>query len=79
VVASAAGGHLETVGPLANAVMFPPGDHVAAGEHLRHLAEDATFRAAYGHDLRARQRAEYSFADFLTAVAEWYQAVLSRR
>jgi len=79
VVASAAGGHLETVGPLANAVMFTPGDHVAAGEHLRHLAEDTTFRAAYGHDLRARQRAEYSFANFLRAVVEWYQVVLRGR
>jgi glycosyltransferase involved in cell wall biosynthesis len=79
VVASAAGGHLETVGPLASAVMFPPGDHLAAAIHLRRLAEDATFRAAYGHDLRARQRAEYSFRDFVTAIVEWYQFVLPGR
>jgi glycosyltransferase involved in cell wall biosynthesis len=79
VVASAAGGHLETVGPLAKAVMFPPGDHLAAADHLRYLAEDATFRAAYGRDLRARQHAKYSFANFLRAVVEWYQVVLQER
>jgi len=79
VVATAAGGHLETVGRLANSVMFPPGDHLAAADHLRRLAEDATFRATYGNDLRARQRAEYSFPDFVTSVVEWYHVVLRER
>jgi glycosyltransferase involved in cell wall biosynthesis len=42
VVACAAGGHLETVGLLLNAPMFPPGDTDAAAKGLRSLlSEDA--------------------------------------
>ena len=37
VVASAAGGHLETVAMVANAPLFPPGDVQAAGSALRSL------------------------------------------
>jgi len=79
VVASAAGGHLETVAPLPGAIMFAPGDHVSAGEALRLLAQDAERRACYGRDLRARQQSEYSFANFLAKVVAWYTDVLSER
>lgn len=40
VVASAAGGHLETVGRLREPALFEPGDHVAAGALLRSLLDD---------------------------------------
>ena len=40
VVASAAGGHLETVGELPKARVFPPGDLTAAAEALRSLRAD---------------------------------------
>lgn len=42
VVACAAGGHLETVGLLADAPLFPPGDAAAAAAALRSLAADST-------------------------------------
>jgi glycosyltransferase involved in cell wall biosynthesis len=40
VVACASGGHLETIGQLANATLFPPGDSVAAAATLRLLLFD---------------------------------------
>jgi glycosyltransferase involved in cell wall biosynthesis len=40
VVASAAGGHLETVGRVPGARLFPPRDHRAAADALRDLQED---------------------------------------
>jgi len=42
VVASASGGHLETVGLLAGASLFPPGDGAAAAAALRSLLSVAT-------------------------------------
>ena len=42
VVASASGGHLETVGLLAGASLFPPGNVKAAAAALRSLLLDAT-------------------------------------
>ena len=56
VVASAAGGHLESVGGADGAALFAPGDAVAAGELLALLAGDPQLRDAYGSSLRARQR-----------------------
>jgi glycosyltransferase involved in cell wall biosynthesis len=41
VVACASGGHLETVGLLAGASLFPPGDAAAAAAALRSLLSDA--------------------------------------
>ncbi|MGH9105251.1 MAG: glycosyltransferase family 4 protein [Acidimicrobiales bacterium] len=79
VVAAAAGGHLETLGPVAGAVLFTPGDHAGAGRLLRTLAEDGRRRAADGNSLRGRQRSEYSFDNFLAKVVAWYREVLSPR
>jgi glycosyltransferase involved in cell wall biosynthesis len=45
VVACASGGHLETVGLLADARLFPPGDSAAGADALRSLLSDST-RAA---------------------------------
>jgi glycosyltransferase involved in cell wall biosynthesis len=42
VVACASGGHLETVGRIADAPLFPPGDELAAANALRALLPDAT-------------------------------------
>jgi glycosyltransferase involved in cell wall biosynthesis len=42
VVACASGGHLETVGLLADAPLFPPGDAAAAAAALRSLLADST-------------------------------------
>lgn len=46
VIATAAGGHLETVGRVADARLFAPGDSGALGEHLRALAADTAGRWA---------------------------------
>lgn len=51
VAASAAGGHLETVGLLPHASLFPPGDGEAAGRVLRSLLPEET-RARASSDER---------------------------
>jgi glycosyltransferase involved in cell wall biosynthesis len=76
VVATAAGGHLETVAPTAGAVLFPPGDHELAARQLRALAGEPERRRAYGEALRERQRREYSLEAWVPGVAAWYVDVL---
>ena len=56
VVAAAAGGHLETVGSVDGARLFPPGNSEALAEQLLKLAEDPAGCAAYGQALREVQR-----------------------
>jgi glycosyltransferase involved in cell wall biosynthesis len=60
VVASAAGGHLETAGTVADAALFPVGDAAAAGAQLSALMADPGRRRDYGHALRDRQRTAFS-------------------
>jgi glycosyltransferase involved in cell wall biosynthesis len=79
VVAAAAGGHLETVGPVEDAALFQAQDHLGAAALMRRLAEDQAARAAYGTRLRERQRAEYSLGGFVERVASWYKRVLGER
>jgi glycosyltransferase involved in cell wall biosynthesis len=71
VVASAAGGHLETLGPVEGAAMFEPGDVAGAAELLRALAHDPEERAAYGRALQRRQREHFT----LRTQAEGTEAV----
>ena len=78
VVAAAAGGHLETVGPVEGAALFQAQDHLGAAALMRRLAEDQAARAAYGARLRERQRAEYSLGGFVERVASWYERVLAQ-
>ncbi len=59
VVAAAGGGHLETVGAVADPALFPVGDAEAAGERLSALMVDPARRSAYGHALRDLQRAAF--------------------
>ncbi|GAA4191494.1 hypothetical protein GCM10022288_22360 [Gryllotalpicola kribbensis] len=56
VVAAAAGGHLETVGGVAGAALFAPGDADAAAGQLARLIGDPRERVRYGDALRERQR-----------------------
>ncbi|MBW3638898.1 MAG: glycosyltransferase family 4 protein [Actinobacteria bacterium] len=58
VVATAVGGHLETL-PAEYPGFFPVGDAVHAGQLLRELADDPSWRRDLGGDLRARQRASF--------------------
>jgi glycosyltransferase involved in cell wall biosynthesis len=60
VVAAAGGGHLETVGTVPRAALFPPGDVPAAGAMLAELAADDNTRASYGEDLRNVQRTRFT-------------------
>ncbi len=56
VVAAAGGGHLETVGSVEAAALFPVGDAERAGELLSALMADPGRRLEYGRALRRRQR-----------------------
>jgi glycosyltransferase involved in cell wall biosynthesis len=62
VVAAAGGGHLETVGAVEGAALFPAGDADAAGAQLSTLIADPDRRRDYGRALRAHQRAAFSVA-----------------
>jgi glycosyltransferase involved in cell wall biosynthesis len=75
VVAAAAGGHVETVGSVAGAALFPPGDVRAAAEAIDALIADQGRRAAYGAALRDRQRAEFSVAGQIAKTAALYREV----
>ena len=55
-VAAGAGGHLETIGQVADAALYEPGDAASAAAQLRRLAGDADLRRDYGERLRAVQR-----------------------
>lgn len=79
VVASAAGGHLESVGGADGAALFAPGDARAAGQLLARLAEDPELRDAYGGSLRARQRESFSIAAQVRATDEVYRHALAAR
>ena len=76
VVASASGGHLETVGSASDAAMFPAGDVDAAARLLRELAADDTRRVAYGADLRAIQRERFTIEAQAEATDAVYRSVL---
>jgi glycosyltransferase involved in cell wall biosynthesis len=62
VVAAAGGGHLETVGSVPDAALFPPGDAEAAAELLAGLVRDGDRRRDYGRALRERRRAAFTVA-----------------
>jgi glycosyltransferase involved in cell wall biosynthesis len=79
IVAASAGGHLETMGPVAGATFFQPGDHMAAANALRRLVDDPGARQTYGGALLDRQRKEYSLASFAARVSTWYAEVLTQR
>lgn len=76
VVAAAAGGHLETVGSLPDAALYPPQDVTRAAELLRTLAASAKERAAYGARLQARQREAFTVETQVNAVLGVYESLL---
>lgn len=77
VVAAAAGGHLETVGPVASDWMFAPGDPVAAAGRLRALADSPEDREALGRRLRGRFEAEYTIEHHVDRLEALYRDVTS--
>ncbi|MEP6651075.1 MAG: glycosyltransferase family 4 protein, partial [Lapillicoccus sp.] len=75
VVAAAGGGHLETVGSVPGASLFPPGDVWSAASTLADLGADAVRRADYGADLRAAQRKRFTLAAQERATDAVYRSV----
>lgn len=76
VVAAGAGGHLETVGRVADAALYTPGDAASAADQLRRLAGDAELRHDYGERLRAVQRRLFTVERQADAVEAVYRRVL---
>ncbi|MCU0309549.1 MAG: glycosyltransferase [Acidimicrobiales bacterium] len=75
VVATAAGGHLETAGAAGLGHLFAPGDADAAGAELRRLAHDPEARAAHGAALHAHWAEHLTPARHAAAVAAVYRRV----
>jgi glycosyltransferase involved in cell wall biosynthesis len=73
VVASAAGGHLETVGHLRNVAMFPPGDADAAAAALRSFLPAET-RAAASCSGRRLVSSEFTIARHVDELLVEYEA-----
>jgi glycosyltransferase involved in cell wall biosynthesis len=63
VVASGAGGHLESVGGVEGAALFPPGDATEAARQLARLMTDAGARDRYGRALRERQETVFNLRE----------------
>jgi glycosyltransferase involved in cell wall biosynthesis len=76
VVAAGGGGHLETVGTVSRAALFPPGDVRAAGRQLAELADDDTGRASYGVELRNVQRTRFTLEAQERATDAVYRSLL---
>jgi glycosyltransferase involved in cell wall biosynthesis len=76
VVATGAGGHLETVGSVEGAALFPPGDAAAAGRLLAELAADSGRRDAYGKALQEAQRTRFTLEAQVAATDAVYRSVL---
>jgi glycosyltransferase involved in cell wall biosynthesis len=73
VLACASGGHRETIGRLADAPVFAPGDFVAAGHALRGLLPDAT-RSRLSEDGRHLVSESFSIEDHVDSVLAEYAA-----
>lgn len=80
VVATAAGGHLESVGGVPEAALFTPGDVMGAARLLKELANDPERLDVYGAALRERQRSAFSITAQAASTDEVYRyAIASRR
>jgi glycosyltransferase involved in cell wall biosynthesis len=76
VVAAGGGGHLETVGLVPEASLYPPEDFTAGGQLLAQLADDPARRASYGVALRLAHREAFSMARQVSATLDVYRSVL---
>ncbi|KRV49950.1 glycosyl transferase [Wenjunlia vitaminophila] len=79
VVASAVGGHLDTVADGVTGRLFPPGDPVALGAAVNELLADAPLRTRYGVAGRRRALARYRWDRVASATEAVYAEVLPRR
>lgn len=76
VVASAAGGHLETVGRLDGAQMFAPHDAASAALAIDSLVERPEWAREYGSCLRDRQRAAFGIDRQVDEMVDFYARVV---
>ncbi len=76
VVATASGGHLETVGALSGAATYPSGEAATAGQLLAQLATDPDARADYGQRLRQHQVQHLSAAGQVAATLDAYRRLI---
>ena len=72
VVAAASAGHLETVGRLPGAAVFPPGDARAAAVQLSRLAADDDAWRAYGQALLDLHRERFTLEGHVDQLLELY-------
>ncbi|WP_030168455.1 glycosyltransferase [Spirillospora albida] len=73
VVATAVGGHLDTVLPGVTGLLVPPRDPEAAAAALRRLLNDPDRRAAMGSNAARRARTRYSWSRIASETAQVYQ------
>jgi glycosyltransferase involved in cell wall biosynthesis len=78
VVAARGGAHLETIGAVDERWLFPPGDHRAAANLLRSLAEDPKARTFASGRIQAHQRSELGLATHVKHLIELYEQELGR-
>jgi glycosyltransferase involved in cell wall biosynthesis len=76
VVAAGSGGHLETVGAVPGAALFPPGDVAAAAGWLDELGADEHRRGTYAADLADVQRRRFTVGTWERDTAAFYEALL---
>ncbi len=72
VIAAAAGGHVETLGPLAAEVGYRPGASGEAAARLRSLSATPEARETVSHRLRLRQRGTFSVGGSTQAMLGLY-------
>lgn len=75
VVAAAGGGHLETVGSVPGAALYPPEDLASGAQLLRDLAEDADRRKTYAGRLQEAHNRLFSAGRQAAAVLAVYRRV----
>ncbi len=78
VVASAAGGHLETLGPVSG-LLFPVGDAAAAADLLQELAADPVRRTRIGSELQTRQRCDFTLRGHVEGLVGLYNSAAKSR
>jgi glycosyltransferase involved in cell wall biosynthesis len=77
VVATRAGGHLETVGSAPDAFLYAASDSRALAEQLAALMADPGRRRQYGDELRELQRSRFSLERQAEETSRVYQEVAS--
>lgn len=78
IVATASGGHLESVGQVSSDFLYSPGDAAQAGGLLRTLADDRAARHGYGQALQAAQQERFTPERQYAETQKVYDDVVTR-